>query len=604
MLMVDMRTTASTAAIGKKMIGDVIMNQNHTSRKGDFWKLVAGILKTRWAGDVSPKRVHAEYPRPTMVRRKWMNLNGLWDYAIQSRSKARPVSWQGQILVPFPVESALSGVGKKLEQDSRLWYRRDFQVSSSWLAHGGRVLLHFGAADWETEVWLNQKKLGVHRGGYDSFSFDITRALSQGGNQELVLAVWDPTDQGPQARGKQVLKPRSIWYTAVSGLWQTVWLEPVPAAHVDRLKIRPDLDHGLIQIQALLKGSRGKEKITTQVLDKGRVVAEQQGPAGKVQKLKIPRPKPWSPEHPHLYQLRITLKQGGRVLDQVESYCGLRKIALQNDKAGIQRLFLNNKPLFQYGPLDQGWWPDGLYSPPSEKAMLWDIRLLKRLGFNMLRKHVKVESERYYYACDKIGMLVWQDMPNSSRNKDAKAKRQFEKELEIMVRNLGNHPSIVMWVPFNEGWGQYDADRIARTVQSLDPTRLVNHASGWTDVGAGDVSDVHHYPDPVAPAVEKNRAAVLGEFGGLGLPVPGHLWKKGQGWGYREFKTKKDLGVAYLRLMEKLPALRKMGLAAAVYTQTTDVEMEANGLVTYDRAVIKLGIPVSRFIEKDFPKTL
>jgi hypothetical protein len=546
------------------------------------WKPAKGPLATRWAAQVDPERVHPEYPRPQMVRPEWTSLNGLWDYTIQPKGADRPDSFQGQILVPFPVESSLSGVMKPVNPGQRLWYRRQFEAAPN---AGSRWLLHFGAVDWETMVYVNGKKLGEHRGGYDPFTIDVTDALTKDGKQELVVGVWDPTDTGSQPRGKQVLKPGGIMYTANTGIWQSVWLEPVPETHIDRLKIVPDPDAGEVRVTVTVKGKGGDSTILLTVLDGDREIANAHGPASGPIVAKIPGPHLWSPDDPYLYNLRIAIKGG----EEVRSYVGMRKIALGKDEAGINRLMLNGKPLFQLGPLDQGWWPDGLYTAPTEEALKYDIEITRKLGFNMIRKHVKVEPERWYYWCDTMGMLVWQDMP-SGDNKDAESRKQFDVELERMIDALHNHPSIIMWVPFNEGWGQHDTPRHVEWIKNHDPTRLVNNASGWTDARVGDVSDMHNYPGPGMPPTERNRAAVLGEFGGLGLPLKGHLWLNRNNWGYRTYPDQGVLTDAYKELIRNLRDLEVMGLSAAVYTQTTDCEVEVNGLLTYDRAVIKMPV--------------
>ena len=583
------------------------------------WQPAKGPLMTRWAKQVSPDSVHPEYPRPQMVRQDWLNLNGLWEYAIRPKDRQQPDEFDGQILVPFPAESALSGVMKAVGEENRLWYRRTFEIPRRW--NGRRILLHFGAVDWDTTVWVNGKQAGTHRGGYDPFTFDITDALKKAGPQQIVLSVWDPTNAGTQPRGKQVKEPRGIWYTAVTGIWQTVWLEPVGPWHIQSLKIVPDIDKEQVLVTVNCPvvekpDSKTSIGILYEVLEEGEKIVSTKGPIGEPIALKIPNPKLWTPDSPYLYDLKISLygeKQSvarrGLLrrrrtvsiirdnVDEVLTYFGMRKIEVKKDRSGINRLFLNNEPLFQYGPLDQGWWPDGLYAAPSDEALRYDIQVLKKLGCNMLRKHVKVEPARLYYWCDKSGLMVWQDMPNGDRHirgKDTDLKRseesarQFELELKRVVEAFRNHPCIVMWVPFNEGWGQYDTPRIVNLISEWDPTRLVNNASGWADRGVGDVHDIHRYPGPAAPPTEESRAAVLGEFGGLGLPVKGHTWQDEKNWGYRSFKTREELTDAYVALLENLRPLIGEGLCAAVYTQTTDVEIEVNGLMTYDRAMIKM----------------
>jgi hypothetical protein len=574
------------------------------------WKPADGPLMTRWAREVSPQNAHPEYPRPQMVRQDWLNLNGLWDYAIKPKDAAKPDSFDGQILVPFPIESALSGVMKPVGPDNRLWYRRTFAVPEkwNWSAEKKRMLLHFGAVDWDATIWVNGKEVGNHKGGYDPFTLDITDALKQDGEQEILVSVWDPTNTGTQPRGKQVLKPGGIWYTAVTGIWQTVWIEPVASAHIDSLKITPDLESSEAIVQTTVVGGPGKYEVKLEVRDGARIcgVGEdlvEVGSAPESSELPVGagRDKPWTPDSPFLYELRVTLLQDDQVIDKVDSYFAMREISLGKDENGILRLCLNNKPLFQYGPLDQGWWPDGLYTAPTDEALKYDIEVTKKLGMNMARKHVKVEPDRWYYWCDKLGLLVWQDMPSGDkyigrRDPDIKrteeSARQYDTELTNIINAFRNHPSIVMWVPFNEGWGQFDTPRVVDMIRKLDPSRLVDNASGWTDRGVGDVMDMHQYPGPAVPRLEEKRAVVLGEFGGLGLPLPGHTWQAEKNWGYRSFTTREELTDAYLGLIRKLhPMTGAQGLSAAVYTQTTDVEVEVNGLMTYDREIIKMDVP-------------
>ncbi len=538
-------------------------------------------LRTRWADDVDSAHVLPAYPRPYLRRERWINLNGAWEYAIVDSADTRPSAFDGTILVPFPVESQLSGVQLTVTPEQRVWYRRTFAVEDR--VPGERWLLHFGAVDWETRVWVNGHELGTHRGGYDPFSYDITDALSAGGSQEIVLAVWDPTDQGEQPRGKQVLDPRGIWYTAVTGIWQTVWLEPVPAAHVDDLRVVPRLSDGTVTLRVAATGASDREIVTARAFAGDSVVAVVRGPVGRQLTLALADPRPWQPDDPFLYDLEVSLASG----DTVRSYVGMRDIAVGPDVVGTMRLLLNGRPLFQYGLLDQGWWPDGLYTAPTEDALRYDLEVTKRLGFTMIRKHVKVEPERWYYLADSLGLLVWQDMP-SGDNEGPEARAQFALELDALVAARRHHPSIVMWVPFNEGWGQHETERYVARLRRLDPTRPVNNASGWTDAGVGDVIDVHRYPGPGVPEVEPDRAAVLGEFGGLGLPLPGHTWVEEGNWGYRGFQSLEELRTAYRGLLHQLRFLIGDGLAAAVYTQTTDVEVEVNGIMTYDREVVKL----------------
>ena len=538
------------------------------------WQPAAGPLKTRWAKDVSPTNALPEYPRPEMVRKDWLNLNGLWDIKLGDGTESK-------ILVPFAIQSALSGVMKHAD---RVTYRRSFEIPKGW--SGQKVLLHFGAVDWESTVFVNGKKIGVHRGGYDAFSFDITDALKGEGAQEITVDVFDPTDLGGQPRGKQKLKPGSIMYTATTGIWQTVWLEPVAPAHIESLKIVPDVDESCLRLTVF--GSGSVEAVAS---EDGKVIAQVTGQAGSELKLSIPSPKLWSPDSPHLYDLRVSLKSGDKTVDAVTSYFGMRKIALGKDDKGITRMMLNGKPVFQVGPLDQGFWPDGIYTAPTDEALRFDIAETKRLGFNTTRKHVKVEPDRWYYWCDKLGLLVWQDMPcgNSYTDKQQPIdKPQFKSELVNMVKNNWNHPSIIMWVVFNENQGQHDTEALVAEVKALDPSRLVNNASGNDDKNCGDVIDKHSYPGPESPKPEENRAAVLGEFGGLGLPVDGHTWTK-KTWGYEGTKNIEDLTSAYEKLLGKSWELNATaGLSAVIYTQLTDVETECNGLLTYDREINKV----------------
>jgi beta-galactosidase/beta-glucuronidase len=539
-----------------------------------------------------------------MVRPDWQNLNGLWEYAVTSRGAPRPQQWDGEILVPFCIESALSGVGKRVAPDQRLWYRRTFQTGKP--ADGGRLLLHFGAVDWKATVLVNGELVGEHKGGYDPFTFDITSAVRDGEN-ELVVAVWDPTDSSFQPRGKQVLEPRGIWYTPVTGIWQTVWLESTPATYVRALNIVPDVDHSALQI-TVFGSNEADTRIKVSVGDE--VVGEATGRTGRAISVPVDNPKLWSPESPHLYDLKIELMQDSQIVDTVTSYAGLRKIEVKKDKSGVNRLMLNSKPLFQYGPLDQGWWPDGLYTAPSDEALKYDVEMTKAFGFNMSRKHVKVEPARWYYWCDKLGLLVWQDMPSGNdpgRKKEqrlrwvrevdiegpdlvraAESAQQYYYELEQMVRDFGNHPSIVVWVPFNERWGQFDTEGTVEFIRRLDPERLVNSASGGNFLGVGDILDVHRYPDPVFPRTDPYQAVVCGEFGGLGLPLEGHTLLDKGNWGYRSYDSQQALTDAYLEKIEMLKPMIKSGLAAAIYTQISDVEIEVNGLLTYDREVQKM----------------
>jgi beta-galactosidase/beta-glucuronidase len=564
------------------------------------WKPAPSPLMTRWGKAVNPQNAHREYPRPQMMRKNWLNLNGLWEYAVTAKNAETPNKFDGQILVPFCIESALSGVGKVVKPEEALWYRRTFAKPN--LKAGERLLLHFGAVDWHAKVFINDKLTGEHKGGFDPFTFDITEALKKSGEQELRVWVWDPTDTGAQPRGKQVLQPGSIWYTSVTGIWQTAWLESVPAASIERLTVTPDVDGGLVEVGTAISGAQNKQQVKVTVYEKGKAIASLTGSADKPLRIKISNPKLWSPDSPFLYDLTVELIDGKRVIDRVTSYVGMRKIEARKASDGILRLFLNNQPLFQIGPLDQGWWPDGLLTPPSEEGMVYDVQILKKLGFNMLRKHVKVEPATFYYNCDKLGMLIWQDMPSGidrelekQRDRDdslfkPENKTQFRAELKALIDAFRHFPCIVVWVPFNEGWGQHDTNEITEWVMSYDRTRLVNGPSGWTDRGVGHLKDMHKYPGPDMFPVMDTRVSVLGEFGGLGLPIENHLWKNEKNWGYRNYKGLDELRTNYRNLIEQLMPLVSRGLAAAIYTQTTDVEIEVNGLMTYDREVVKLDV--------------
>jgi hypothetical protein len=561
------------------------------------WQPVAGHLMTKWAADVDPRKPLPEYPRPQMVRPEWMNLNGLWDYAIQPPGSSAPERYEGKILVPFPVESALSGVRRLLTPTNQLWYHRT--LKSPDLTGRKRLLLHFGAVDWETKAWVNGKAVGEHRGGYDAFTFDITEAVKPGAENELTVAVFDPGIAGYQPDGKQnyrkFTKPGGIAYTASSGIWQTIWLEAVPASYIETLKITPDVDARVLRLRVVAPSAEPDATVRVVALDGEKVVGQVSGKPGDELVLPVKNARLWTPDDPFLYTLKVKLGD-----DSVTSYFGMRKISIGKDAAGITRILLNGKFIFQSGPLDQGFWPDGLYTAPTDEALRFDIEAMKQLGFNMVRKHLKVEPARWFYWCDKLGLLVWQDMPcgdggtAASKDRDGAvttpvAAQEFETELKAMIETHYNHPSIVMWVVFNEGWGQYDAPRLTKWVKELDPSRLVNSTSGWHDQQVGDIVDAHSYPGPVAPEREAHRGAVLGEFGGLGLGIPGHAWVEAATWGYRATSGPKELTRKYLDLWRKVWQLKEgSGLCAAVYTQLTDVETECNGLLTYDRKVEKV----------------
>ncbi|WP_031527267.1 glycoside hydrolase family 2 protein [Dyadobacter crusticola] len=580
----------------------ILQAQNATE-----WKYKQGKIVTEWAEKVSPATVHAEYPRPQLVRGNWQNINGLWNYSIvpQAAAETKPAAFDGKILVPFAVESALSGVGRTVGKDSVLWYQRTIDFSPK--LKDQRVLLHFGAVDWKCDVFVNGKPAGTHQGGYDPFSFDITDLLVKKKQQEITVKVWDPSSDGPQPRGKQIKNPHAIWYTPVTGIWQTVWLETVPTTHIAALTPVPDIDKQVVRITSEIRNAKTGDKVRFTAFDGANKVAEMEVAPDAGAELNIANPKLWSPDSPFLYDLTVVLVRNGKVVDEAKSYFAMRKIAMQPDKNGIQRMTLNNKFLFQYGPLDQGWWPDGLYTAPSDEALKFDIVKTKEMGFNMIRKHVKVEPARWYRYCDELGMLVWQDMPSgdmgnnwgqhpgitgdeTERERTPESENIFRTEWKAIMDANRFFPSIVVWVPFNEAWGQFKTKEITEWTMKYDPSRLVNSASGGNFFPVGHIIDLHNYPAPAMPKPElfgQKQIIVLGEFGGLGLPVDQHTWQQKDNWGYQSFKNQEDLYKRYETFIGRFEALIKKGLSAAVYTQTTDVEIETNGLMTYDRKVIK-----------------
>jgi len=567
-------------------------------------------IKTRWYAQAKSGLTLMEYPRPQLERADWLCLNGKYEYAVTSISSDFPRSYEGEILVPFAVETALSGVERPLNPEDRLWYRRSFTVPESWRSK--QVLLHFGAVDWKCEVYVNRKLVADHVGGYCPFSCNISRALKEGEN-ELVLRVYDPTDRGWQQRGKQVLEPGGIWYTATSGIWQTVWLEPVDACHLTSLRLLPDLERSVLKVETKFSIDTNLRIMAT-VCSRGREIMRGSIGCGEAE-IPIPDAIYWRPENPHLYDLQLDVTRDGHLCDSVQSYFGMRSFGIGKDETGLPRLLLNGQPYFQRGLLDQGYWPESGMTPPSDEAMIYDIQTIKDLGFNMLRKHIKLEPLRWYYHCDRIGVIVWQDMmsggapiglvrgaalPNlnvSLKDDDYKSfsrakpewRADFKRELFELLETLYNCVCIGCWVPFNEGWGQFDAAEIAKAVKTFDPSRVVDHASGWHDQGGIDLKSVHKYVAPVRLPKPDGRPFALTEFGGYSQVPEGHAWNQRKSFGYRMFKDKAELTANYKRLLEKqiIPLIPK-GLCATIYTQLSDVEVEVNGLLSYDRELTKL----------------
>ena len=554
---------------------------------------------TFWGENLDPENVLPEYPRPQLVRDRWINLNGLWEYAI-TPVDAVPEKMDGHILVPFAVESALSGVGRSVTEHDALWYEREFSVPKDWA--GSRIMLNFGAVDWKAEVYVNDELAGCHTGGYAPFSFDVTDLLLQGKTNSLKVKVTDGTDRWFQPRGKQVSEPEGIWYTAVTGIWQTVWMEPVSESYVKSCHSVADIDASVLNVyvDAVLTEGDACEVVLMEcgnVINKGR---------GTEVSLHVPQMKQWSPDSPYLYDVEVNIVRDGAVVDRVNGYAAMREISYRKDASGHKRMYLNGEPLFQYGPLDQGWWPDGLYTAPSDEALAFDIQKTKDFGFNMIRKHVKVEPARWYWHCDRLGMLVWQDMPSIEDNHEnvwgnraydtgtdypvtQEGKDNYYKEWGEVIAAFKGFPCIVVWVPFNEGWGQFDTEDVVQFTRAQDPTRLINYASGGNFVHcSGDILDLHNYPHPEMYLYDKEYINVLGEYGGIGWPVEGHLWQPERNWGYVQFKSADEVLDTYEKYAEMLIDLIDDGFAGAIYTQTTDVEIEVNGLMTYDRKVVKL----------------
>ncbi|SDF12503.1 Glycosyl hydrolases family 2, TIM barrel domain [Mucilaginibacter pineti] len=540
-------------------------------------------LQTRWAKEVSPANALKEYPRPQMVRGNWTNLNGLWDYAITGKDVVQPSVFEGRILVPFPLESALSGVKKALKPDELLWYKRRFNFKAN---AGERTMLNFGAVDYQCWVFVNGREVGSHEGGYTAFSMDISSALHDGQN-EILIKVYDPSDAGYGPRGKQVLNPRSIYYTPTSGIWQTVWMETVPAAYIESLDITPDIDKGLVKVKV-----RSAADLPVTLALEGKIF---NGKSNQWMSIPVKHAKLWSPASPFLYDLWATLGK-----DKVKSYFGMRKVSVAKDAAGVERIMLNNKPYYNLGTLDQGFWPDGLYTAPTDEALAFDIKAIKAMGFNTIRKHIKVEPARWYYHADKLGMLVWQDFVQPNPGLPPGAKEIFEKQGAEMLSQLHNFPCITTWVLFNEKWGAYDQARLTSWIKNTDPSRIVNgHSGEYLYVNDklrsespdayinADITDVHSYPQPMNSVKIAGKAQVCGEFGGIGVFIPDHQWNTETAWGYVNEKPA-DLKAKYAGMNASLEKFAAQGMSGSIYTQPFDVEGEQNGLMTYDREIVKI----------------
>ena len=568
-------------------------------------------LQTRWAEDVDPSNPLPEYPRPQLRRERWQSLNGRWQLAICDGDGGRPESFPDEIVVPFPVESVLSGIERAVRPSERVWYRRRFEAPAR--VDGERLLLHFGAVDWETIVLVDGREVGSHRGGHVPFSFDVTDALASGGDDhELVVAVHDPTDAGLQPVGKQSLEPAFIQYTAVTGIWQTVWLEPVPGTRIEGVYVVTEDDLEGVAVRVQTEGARPGDRVELVAIADGREVASGRAgldPAFVEIGLRIPGARRWSPDDPFLHDLRVRITRDGQTVDEATSYFGVRTVGTGRDAEGVWRILLNGEPIFHLGLLDQGWWPDGLYTAPTDEALAFDVEATKRMGFNTIRKHVKVEPARWYWHADRTGVLVWQDMPSPRFDQKAffeavteaggipeafhltvadETAAAHREELGAMIDALEPFACIQVWVPFNEAWGQHDTDAVLARVAERDPTRVVDGPSGWQDTGSGGLRDHHDYDEEIEfSGAEPDRPVVYGEIGGLKLAVPGHM-AVDRGWGYQQFASADDLEKRYAELMALFASFVPRGLAAAIYTQTTDVESELNGLLTYDRAVFKI----------------
>ncbi len=585
-------------------------------------------LKSKYSDFVDREHPLPEYPRPQLKRNDWCNLNGEYEYCILGKDEAYPTSFCGKIVVPFCVESMLSSVNGVLLPDEKIWYKRTFLIPE--VKEDEKIILHFGAVDYKAEIYVNHEKTFTHFGGYLPFSIDITDFVNQGQN-ELIIGVWDPTDTECQERGKQVLSPQGIWYTATSGIWQTVWFEIVNEVSLLDLKIIPDFDNDTIRIKPIISDTLDL-KLELKIFALESLVVETTIQENFWNDICIPDCIAWTPDSPFLYSFTIDVFKNSIKTDSISSYFGIRKFDIQSDDFGRLRTCLNNKPIFQTGVLDQGYYPESLLTPPTDQAMIDDIQTMKNLGFNMIRKHIKIEPARWYYHCDRLGMLVWQDMPSGGignpgnflavvlpylnihikdnhykwfGRENETCRIEFESNLEHMVQYLGFFTSIYCWVPFNEGWGQFDSFRIGKRIKELDPSRTVDHASGWHDQLCGDYISVHRYIMKIKKPKNNHRSFVLSEFGGYSLVEPDHTWNEEKSFGYKMYKSSNSLTKAFRSLYEKqiMPLISK-GLNATIYTQLSDVELEVNGILTYDRSIVKIDENTIKSINKKLKEML
>lgn len=582
------------------------------------WSPKGDKIKTVWAEKVTPENAWRSYPRPQLQRSQWMNLNGLWNFAVTDQTTTKKqVKYEGQILVPFAIESSLSGVQRTFLPTDKLWYQHRFTIDDAW--KGKNIILHFQAVDYECQVWVNDKLAGTHKGGNNPFEFDITKYIKKSGEQIVELSVVDPTDTESISRGKQQLNQKGIWYTPVSGIWQTVWLEAVNPQHIRQILPEADIHKKTVKLHLDIANAKGQENVKVEVLDEGKVIKTIEQKNAPVIEIEMPEAILWTPSSPKLYHVNVELSANGKVVDKVKSYFTLREVSIKKDACGYNRICLNGESIFQFGPLDQGWWPDGLLTPPSEEAMLWDMVQLKKMGFNTIRKHIKVEPEQYYYYADSLGLMMWQDMvsgfsterkqaehvsPNAKKDWDAPAEHsaQWQKEMFEMIDRLRFYSCITTWVVFNEGWGQHNTAEIVNKVMDYDKSRIIDGVTGWTDRGVGHMYDVHNYPvtSMILPEYNGNRISVLGEFGGYGWAIKEHLWNpEMRNWGYKNIDGATALMDSYGRILYDLKSLIAQGLSAAIYTQTTDVEGEVNGLITYDREITKIPVSLLHILHSD-----